>query len=71
MSWFLIIMIVSIHNFLFIFCQCQLLYIALICKYVAHMGHWPSGLSKNKLVKLVTLQNWLHTASHSHYTCYR
>jgi len=20
-------------------CQCQMLYIALVCKYVAHMGH--------------------------------
>jgi len=26
-----------------------MLKIALVCKYVAHMGHWPSGFSKNKL----------------------
>jgi len=32
-------MIVYIHNVLFICCQCQMLYIALVCKYVAHMGH--------------------------------
>ena len=37
-------------------CQCQLLNIALVCKYVAHMGHWPSGFSKiNLLNLLVTL----------------
>jgi len=32
-------MIVAIHNLLSIFCQCQMLYIALVCNYVAHMGH--------------------------------
>jgi len=26
-----------------------MLNIALVCKYVAHMGHWPSGLSKINL----------------------
>jgi len=26
-----------------------MLNIALVCKYVAHMGHWPSGFSKINL----------------------
>jgi len=26
-----------------------MLNIALVCKYVAHMGHWPSGLLRIKL----------------------
>ena len=29
-----------------------MLNIALVCKYVAHMGHWPSGFSKIKLTNL-------------------
>jgi len=28
-----------------------MLNIALVCKYVAHMGHWPPGFSKNKHTK--------------------
>ena len=30
--------------------------IALVCKYVAHMGHWPSGFSKNKLIYVLDLK---------------
>jgi len=29
-----------------------MLNIALVCKYVAHMGHWPSGFSKINLPNL-------------------
>ena len=29
-----------------------MLNIALVCKYVAHMGHWPSGFSKIKLTSI-------------------
>jgi len=35
---------ISIQSLLFMLCQ--LLYIALVCTYAVHMGHWPSGLSK-------------------------
>jgi len=31
-------MIVSIHNLLFSLCQCQMLNISLLCKYVDHIG---------------------------------
>ena len=34
-----------------------MLNIALVCKYVAHMGHWPSGLSNIKLTKLTYYEN--------------
>jgi len=34
-----------------------MLNIALVYKYVAHMGHWPSGFSKNKKNKNKTYTN--------------
>ena len=35
-----------------------MLNIALVCKYVAHMGHWPSGFSKiNLLLRIIVFEN--------------
>jgi len=38
------------------FCQCQMLYIALVCEYFANMDHLPSGLSKINSTTLVIIQ---------------
>jgi len=35
-----------------------MLNIALVCKYVAHIGHWSSGLSKIKLHIIIHLDVW-------------
>ena len=34
-----------------------MLNITLVCKYVVHMGHWPSGFSKIKLTKNLLINN--------------
>jgi len=36
-----------------------MLNIALVCKYVAHMGHWPSGFSKIILLTMNLLTTFL------------
>jgi len=36
-----------------------MLNIALVCKYVADMGHWPSGLSKINLLTFTVMNQVL------------